>query len=106
MKSNFEDYCVKMDELSKLNSEYLEVIPKVNPEMIQAMLNEYEINNEITLLKSVYSISFQIRIVLGAYQNIAKVNPYDYILGSLPVGLESVKSGSDEEELILQYLNT
>jgi hypothetical protein len=105
-KANFEDYCVKMDQLSKLNSEYLEVIPKVNPEMIQAMLYEHEINNEIDLLQSVFSLSFQIRIVLGAYYNVTKVNPYDYIFGSLPVGLEPVKSGSDEEELILHYLNT
>ena len=90
-KSNFDDYTVKMEQLANLNSEYLEVIPKTNPEHIEAILNDYQVQNEITLLKSVYSLSFKIRIALGAYQNAKKVNPYDYVLGSLPINLFVIK---------------
>ena len=68
-KANFDDYTVKMEQLANLNSEYLEVIPKTNPEHIEAMLNEYQIKNEINLLKSVYDLSFKTRVALGAYQN-------------------------------------
>ena len=86
-KSNFDDFTVKMEQVSNLNSEYLEVIPKTNPELIEALLNDYQVQNEINLLKSVYSLSFKLRVALGAYKNAKKVNPYDYLLGSLPVKL-------------------
>lgn len=103
--SNFEDYCVCMEKLSKLNSEYLEVIPKVNPELISALLHDWEITNEINLLKSVYTLSFSIRAVLGAYSNAKNINPYDYLLGCLPVKLSVLDSSSDQASLILDYVN-
>lgn len=105
-KNNFEDFVIIMDQVDALNSEYLEVIPKVNPEMISTMLNEYQIKMERDMLDTVYSFAFQIRIVLGAYQHLKKVNPYDYIMGTFDLDLESVESGSNDEELVLNYLNS
>ncbi|CAI2359252.1 unnamed protein product [Moneuplotes crassus] len=106
IKQNFEDYVVVMDQVSKLNSEYLEVIPKNNPEMISCILNSYECDSEINILKALFETSFQFRAVLGAYENANKVNPYDYILGSLDVGLEALHPESEETNLILHNLNS
>ena len=94
-----------MDIVSKLNSEYLEVIPKVNPELISAILYANSVDYEIKLLKSIYTLSFTIRAVLGAYINAKKVNPYDYLLGCLPVKLDILSTESDQGRLILDYLN-
>lgn len=105
-KHNFEDYCLCMEKVAELNSEYLEVIPKNNPELIAAFLNDYQVNTELEQLKAVYSLSFQVRAALAAYWNIKKFNPYDYILGSLSVNLEVVDPSSSEQDLVLHYLNS
>lgn len=95
-----------MEQVSQLNSEYLEVIPKTNPEHIEALLNDYQVNNEINLLKSVYSMSFKLRIALGAYKNAKKINPYDYLLGSFPVKLSVLDCNSEQADLILHCINS
>lgn len=105
-KQNFADYSVCMDQVAKLNSEYLEVIPKKNPELIEAMLHEHQLENETQLLKSVFTVSYILRVMLGAYQNLTKVSPYDYVLGSLAVNLEPIDPNSDQANLILHYLNS
>ena len=70
--TNFEDYSLQMDKVAKLNSEYLEVIPNVNPELISAILYKNDVDDEIKLLRSIYTLSFTIRAVLGAYINAKK----------------------------------
>jgi len=50
-----------MNEVTELNSEYLEIIPKNNPTEIQALLNNYQVDNEIKVLKSLFSISYSVR---------------------------------------------
>lgn len=94
-----------MEQVAALNSEYLEVIPKTNPELIAAMLIDYQVQNEINLLNSVFSLSFKIRAALGAYYNAKKINPYDYVLGSLALKLSVVDQNSDQADVILHFLN-
>lgn len=94
-----------MEEISNINSEYLEVIPKVNPTLISAILNENDLKREINLLKTAFTISYSVRVLLGAYKNQHVINPYDYILGTLDAHLSIVDPNSDETNLILYYLN-
>ena len=103
--ANFEDYSLQMDKVAKLNSEYLEVIPKINPELISSILHIISLDSEIELLRSIYTLSFTIRAVLGAYINAKKINPYDYLLGCLPAKLEILSTDSDQGKLILDYVN-
>lgn len=95
-----------MTDVTDLNSKYLEIIPKMNPTNIQALLHEYQVDNEIKLLNSLFSISYSIRCMLGAYLNQATINPYDYILGTLGVNLSVIDPNSEETNLILHYLNS
>ena len=106
LKHNFEKYSVCMEEISNLNSEYLEVIPKVNPTLIAALLYDHQVDVEIKLLKSAFTISYTIRAMLGAYKNQDRINPYDYILGTIGAHLSIVDSKSEETNLILHYLNS
>ena len=105
-KNNFLGFETCMQKAVDLNSEYLEVIPKVNPAQIETLLYPYQVQNERKILKSLYSISYSVRCVLGAYLNQKKVNPYDYILGTLNVKMGIVDSNSEEFNLILHYLNS
>ena len=95
-----------MDQITKLNSEYLEIIPKKNPEMMTYLLNKWQVNTEIDILKSLYEFSFKFRSILGASINSKKINPYDYIMGSLGIKLEALDPNSEETNLILHNLNS
>ncbi|CAI2365564.1 unnamed protein product [Moneuplotes crassus] len=103
---NFEAYCACIEEIEKLNSEYLELIPKTNPTMISTLLHQHEVDAEIQRLKSIYSISSSVRSMLGAYLNKDEINPYDYILGTLNLNMSIIDLNSNETKLILHYLNS
>ena len=105
-KANFEDYCLFLDQAVQLNSEYLEVIPKNNPEMISCILNSYQCDTEVQFLKNIFEVSFQFRLTLGAIYNAKKLNPYDYVLNSTGLDLEVVDPHSEETDLILHYINS
>lgn len=106
MKNDFEGYSTCMDEATALNSEYLEVIPKVNPTLISAFLYDYQVDQEIQMLEKVFSLSYSVRAVLGAYLHQDTINPFDYILGTLNVTLNVVDPNSEDVNLILHYLNS
>ena len=106
LDNNFGKYSECIDQASDLNSEYMEVIPKINPTTISAILNVNQVNVEMEMLKKVYSLSYSVRSVLGAYLQQDMINPYDYILGTLNVTLNVVDLNSKEADLILHYLNS
>jgi len=94
-----------MDEAANLNSDYLEIIPKSNPTEIQWLLQIQQVEREIKLLKSAFTLSYSVRAVLGAYLSQSTVNPYDYILGTLGSKLSVVDPNCAETDMILHYLN-
>ena len=104
-KHNFEGYSSCLEEATSLNSEYLEIIPKVNPTEIQTMLTVEQVDREINLLKSAFTLSYSVRTLLGAYLNQKRINPFDYILGTINVHMSVVDPNSEETNLILHYLN-
>lgn len=104
-KHNFEGYSACLDEAAALNSEYLEIIPKVNPTEIQAILVPNQVDREVNLLKNAFTLSYSVRAILGAYLNQRKINPYDYMLGTINVNMSVVDPNSEETHLILHYLN-
>lgn len=105
-KQDFPAFMTCMQEVENLNSEYMEVIPKTNPTTIEALLNIHQVDNEIKNLRSIYTLSYSVRSMLGAYLNKEKVNPYDYILGTLDINMSIVDPNSEETNLILHYLNS
>ena len=106
VNNNFEKYSECIDQVADLNSEYMEVIPKVNPTLIYALLNLNEVQIEIQMLKKVFSLSYSVRSILGAYLQQDSINPCDYILGTLNVTLNVVDPSSEEADMILHYLNS
>jgi predicted DNA-binding WGR domain protein len=102
----FAEYSDWMQEISDLNSDYLEVIPKINPTKIQCLMHPNQVDQEIKLLKSAFTLSYSIRSILGAYFHQARINPYDYVLGTLGAHLSVVDPNSEETNLILHYLNS
>ena len=92
--------------MSNLNSEYLEVIPKVNPTLITAILHKHQVDAELKMLKSAFTLSYSVRAMLGAYKNQDRVNPYDYMIGTIGAQLSIVDQNSEETNLILHYLNS
>lgn len=58
------------------------------------------------MLKNAFTLSYTVRAMLGAYKNQDRINPYDYIIGTIGAQLSVVDQDSEETNLILHYLNS
>ena len=104
-ESKYDDFVILMDQVIKLNNEYLTLIPKKKTEFVKIHINSHSAKKELKLLQDLLKTSYQFRITLGAIYNSKKINPYDYIYGCLGLNLQVVDHDSQETELILNYLN-
>ena len=104
-KSEFDDYQIRMEQISDLNNEYLREVPTIHHEKINIVDSDYRINEELKKINRLFYSSSVIRMSLAAYLNQDKTNPIDYVVGVLPPKFRILEESTDEHKLLLRMLN-
>lgn len=90
-----------------MNNEYFELIPREEfaYDKMEIILNKNDANRAIRNLDTVIDLDIALKLAYGAYQNAPKVNPYDYVVKSLPCSLKYLDPNDKTYKLILHYIN-
>ena len=104
-KFNFDDYKLCMDQIFKLNNEYLSVLPQIHYEKINVIQENYQLVEERGSLDKILLLSNSILRALAAYHRQDKINPIDYALSTISIPIEILDKAAPEYFYIMQMLN-
>ncbi|CAF0785252.1 unnamed protein product [Brachionus calyciflorus] len=100
-----------MDQITKLSTEYYELIPQMNfnYEKLRPVSNEKDLEYQTSILNQLIHAQVSCRILMGAKysmnntENTLIQNPFDYVYKSLNCKLELMNENDLETQYILRY---
>jgi predicted DNA-binding WGR domain protein len=107
-KNNFDDYCVKMEQIKRLNNEYFDIVPKILLTHREAILTSEDITREIADLQAMVASTIALRLTVAASKHDSKLNPYDFLFNCLQ-GYSKwsfLDKNNEEYKLIVRMLNS
>jgi ankyrin repeat protein/predicted DNA-binding WGR domain protein len=90
------------EELSKLTSEFYELIPTTNykTESIPPVTNQWTLNNLQKMMHDLFYFEVAIKLIGAATFNIPKINPVDYCYNCLDMKMVVLSKDSEEYKLL------
>lgn len=104
-KGQFEDYCIRIEQIADLNNEYFRAVPTIHESSIELIRTKFNVSEEIAKLNRLSCYSSLVRMNLAAFSKQDTLNPTDYLLGVLPQKFKILEESTDEHKLLMQMLN-
>jgi len=94
------------DDIAEKSSRFYELIPQTNyrTEPVPSIANVYNLNQMMRMIYSLLYVEVATKIILGSIQNIAKMNPIDYIFNALNIKMITLTDKDAEYQLIMRYI--
>ena len=101
-KRELEQIFVYAEELSKLSSEFYELIPSTQykTESIPPVTNQWTLNNLEKMMRDLFYFEVAIKMVGAATFNMSKINPVDYCFNCLDLKMVVLSKESNEFNLL------
>ena len=94
------------EELSKLSSEFYELIPnsQYKTESIPPIVNAYVVSQKKKMISDLIHFEVAIKMLAAATYNIKTCNPVDYIFNSLSFKISCLNKTTDEFKILREYV--
>ena len=95
-----------LDDLAEITSEYYELIPSTTyvrtaPPPFES---EYDINSNIMKVRQLLEVEVAVKILLGARNNLNRIDPIEYCYNCLNIKMLELDSSSAEKSAIMEYI--
>jgi ankyrin repeat protein/predicted DNA-binding WGR domain protein len=105
-KKQFEEIYEYAEELTKLTSEFYELIPNANykSESIPPITSNYQLQNLQRLMADLTYLEVVIKLIGAATYNVPRVNPVDYCFDCLGMKVMVLDRSTEEFKLLKKYV--